>query len=207
MRFEIKLGKAYAGTTRPKIAEVVSEINNRIHQPSYLRWVIGLTAALAVAIIVLHQPWVALGTMTVGSGVGWKLETDRKRNRTTILNYSLSEDIRVRFSTIQKACQLLSQSEKIWLESTRKVVNDQQRNAGASHVINLSKTPVKVQCGQPPFISTNLEVWSIDIGVLVLFFLPDYILIWRRNIYSAMSYSALSLSCDRQQINTANEIP
>ncbi|MEO1520359.1 MAG: J domain-containing protein [Cyanobacteria bacterium J06633_2] len=207
MRFEIKLGKAYARTTRPKIAEVVSEINTRILQPSHLRWVIGITVAIAVAIAILEQPWIALGALTIGGGVGWKLETDRKRNRITNLDYQLSDDIRLRFSTIQKACRLLAQSDKIWLESTRKIVNNQQRNAGASHIINLSKTPVKVQCSQPPFIATNLEIWSIDIGVLVMFFLPDYVLIWRRNIYSAMSYSALNLSCDRQQINTANEIP
>ncbi|MEM7772171.1 MAG: J domain-containing protein [Cyanobacteria bacterium P01_E01_bin.6] len=207
MQFEIKLGKAYTGITRPKVAEVVSEINARIHQPNYLRWVIGLTVGISVLVIVLAQPWIALGTMTIGSGVGWTLESKRKRNQTTTLTYQLSEDIRLRFSTIQKACKLLAESDKIWLESTRKVVSNQHRNAGASHIINLSKTPVKVQCLPPPFIATNLDIWSIDIGALAIFFLPDCVLIWRRNVYSAMSYSALNLSCDRQQINTANEIP
>lgn len=207
MRFEIKLGKAYTGITRPKIAEIVSEINTRVHEPSRLKWVVGITLAISALIIVLSTPFVALGTLAIGSGVGWKLERDRKRNQTITLSYQLGDDIQHRFSTIQKACQLLSQSEKIWLEATRKAVQNQSRNAGASHVINLSKTPVKVQCTQPPFISTNVDIWSIDIGSLVLFFFPDYVLIWRRELYSAMSYSALSLSCDRQQINTANTIP
>jgi hypothetical protein len=207
MRFEIKLGKSYTGVARPKIAEIVSEINTRIHQPSRLKWVVGITLAISLLIAVATAPWVALVTLTLGSGTGWKLESDRKRNQTVSLIYHLDDDTRLRFSTIQKACHLLSQAEKIWLEATRKTVANQSRNAGASHVINLSQTPVKIQCAPPPFISANVDIWSIDIGTLILFFLPDYILIWRRDIYTAMSYSALSLSCDRQQINTANAIP
>lgn len=207
MRFEIKLGKSYAGVARPKIAEIVSEINTRIHQPSRLKWVVSVTVAVSILMALVTAPWMALVTLTIGGGVGWKLESDRKRNQTITLVYHLDDDTHLRFSTVQKACHLLSQSEKIWLEATRKAVQNQNRNAGASHVINLSQTTVKIQCVPPPFISANVDIWSIDIGILTLFFLPDYILIWRREIYTAMSYSALSLSCDRQQINTANAIP
>ncbi len=207
MRFEIKLGKSYAGVARPKIAEIVSEINTRIHQPSRLKWVVGSTLAVSILIALATAPWIALVTLAMGGATGWKLECDRMRNQTVNLVYHLDEDTRLRFSTIQKACRLLSQSEKIWLEATRKAVKHQSHNAGASHVINLSQTPVKIQCVPPPFISTNMDIWSIDVGTLVLFFFPDYVLIWRREIYTAMSYSALSVSCDRQQINTANAIP
>lgn len=206
MRFEIKLGKAYANSARPQIAEIVSEINTRIHQPSQVRWVVGVTLPL-VAIASFLSIWTAPLLIATGAAVAWKLERDRQLNRVTVLNYHFDDDIKTRFATIQKACRVLSQSEKIWLEATRKAVQNQQRNAGASHVINLSKTPVSVRCGQPPFIETNVNIWSIDIGSLALFFLPDYVLVWRRELYSAISYSALAVRCDRQQINTSSTIP
>ncbi|MGB3493550.1 MAG: J domain-containing protein [Elainellaceae cyanobacterium] len=207
MRFDIKLGNAYANIPRPQIAEIIAEANTRIHQPSHTKLVIAISVVVGAIAAFLTQFWVGLIILAIGAGVAWKLEYDRRRNRTITLHYQFDNDIKVRFSTIQKACRILSQSEKIWLEATRKTVEDQKRNAGASHVINLSNTPVKIQCMQPPFIETNLNIWSLDVGILTLFFLPDYVLVWRRELYSSISYSALAISCDRQQINLSGTIP
>lgn len=207
MRFEIKLGNAYADAPRPQIAEIIAEANTRIHQPSHTKMIIGLSVAVGAIATLLTHAVVGVLLLLIGGAIAWKLESDRQRNRTITLHYKFDDDIKLRFSTIQKACRILSQSEKIWLEATRKTVKDQHQNAGASHVINLSNTPVKIQCMQPPFIETNLNIWSIDLGVLTLFFLPDYILVWRRELYSSISYSALAVTCDRQQINTSAAIP
>ncbi|MEB3356226.1 MAG: J domain-containing protein [Synechococcales bacterium] len=207
MRFDIKLGKAYANVNRPQISEIISEINHRIHQPSYT-WHGAIASVLVAIALGLVSTW-WLGFMVLGTGaVGtWWMERQSQQQRGVFLNYHIDRDIQLRFSAIQTACQTLAKSEKIWLEAARKPVKDLQKNAGASHVINLSNTVVRISCAQPPFIRTNLSVWSIDVGYLTLFFLPDYILVWRRQLYTAISYSALQVRCDRQQINMVNNIP
>jgi hypothetical protein len=113
----------------------------------------------------------------------------------------------LRFSAIQKACRVLSRAEKIWLEETRHEVQDRHKNAGASHAVNFNASLVKVEYVAPPLISTNLTVWSIQLSDFALFFLPDYILLWRRNLYSAISYSGLSIRFERERINLHGAIP
>ncbi|MEB3232662.1 MAG: J domain-containing protein [Leptolyngbyaceae bacterium] len=207
MHFDIHVGKSYVNTPRPQVAEIIADINHRIHQPNYAKVGGGITVAIALMAVVLSYEWLGLLILICG-GIGCgTLAYYRRRDRFTTLNYRCDHDIQLRFVTIQKACQMLAQSEKIWMEAACKPVTNKSQNAGASQVISLSKTPVKVICVSPPFIQTNIKVWAIDAGFLSLFFLPDYILLWRRQLYSAMSYSALKIGCDRQQINIAGDLP
>ena len=143
-----------------------------------------------------------MGAVTVGI-----LDYYRRHNRSVTLQYQCDHDIQLRFVAIQQACQTLAKAEKVWVEAARKPVKNKQQNAGASQVISLSKAPVKISCLSPPFIETNIKVWSIDVGYLTLYFFPDYIFLWRRGLYSALSYSALKVGCDRQQINIAGDLP
>ncbi|MEO0406568.1 MAG: J domain-containing protein, partial [Cyanobacteria bacterium P01_A01_bin.135] len=161
----------------------------------------------AILLLLVAPVWMALLVILSGvAGGGW-LEYRQRQRRLTTIHYRCDNDFQLRFAAVQHACEVLARTEKIWLEAKRQSLQRRQAHAGASQVIQLSNAPVKVQCQQPPFIKTNLTVWSIDVGYLKLFFLPDYILVWRRKVYSAVSYSALTLNCDRQQINLTGDVP
>ena len=207
MRFDIKVGKSYVNTPRPQVGEIISDINHRIHQPNYAKIAGGVSVTLAVLALLLSYAWLGLFILLLGGVTAGTLEYYRRRNRSVTLHYQCDNDIQLRFVAIQQACQTLAKSEKVWVEATRKPVKNKQQNAGASQVISLSKSPVKIACCSPPFIETNIKVWSIDVGYLMLFFFPDYIFLWRRGLYSAISYSALKVGCDRQQINIAGDLP
>lgn len=206
MRFDIKLGKAYIGTKRPAIGEILADINYRVHQASYGPAAGAVATGAAILLLWVAPWWVALLVLVSGAAGGAWLEYQQRQRRLTTIHYRCDNDFQLRFAAIQHACEILARTEKIWLEAKRQSLQ-QQSYAGASQVIQLSSSPVKIQCQQPPFIKTNLTVWSIDVGYLTLFFLPDYILVWRRKIYSAVSYSALTLDCDRQQINLTGDVP
>ncbi|MGB3614226.1 MAG: J domain-containing protein [Elainellaceae cyanobacterium] len=207
MRFDIRLGEAYIGIKRPAIGEILADINYRIHQSSYGIQAAGVAAGAAILLLWISPWWIALLVLLSGLAAGGWLEYQQRQRRLTTLHYRCDNDFQLRFAAIQHACEVLERTEKIWLEDKRQSVGRRQACAGASQVIQLSNTPVKIRCVQPPFINTNLSVWSIDVGYLTLFFLPDYILVWRRKIYSAVSYSALTLDCDRQQINLTGDVP
>ncbi|MGF1537792.1 MAG: DnaJ family molecular chaperone [Elainellaceae cyanobacterium] len=207
MHFDIKLGKAYTNTERPAVGEILADINYRVHQSSYAIQAVGIAAGVSLLLLWISSWWVALLVIASGIGLGGWLEYQQRQRRLTTLHYQCDNEFQLRFAAVQHACEVLARTEKIWLEAKRKSLQRRQAYAGASQVIQLSNTPVKVCCTQPPFIQTNLSVWSIDVGHLTLFFLPDYILVWRRKVYSAVSYSALSLDCDRQQINLTSDVP
>lgn len=207
MRFDIKVGKSYVNTPRPQIGEIISDINHRIHQPNYAKIVGSVSLGLAGISLLLSYAWLGLFFLLLGGLAAGVLEYYRRRQGSVILNYQCDNDIQLRFVAIQQACQTLAKAEKVWVEAARKPVKNKQKNAGAGQVISLSKSPVKIACLSPPFIETNIKVWSIDVGYLTLFFFPDYIFLWRRSLYSAISYSALKVGCDRQQINIAGDLP
>lgn len=207
MRFDIKVGKSYVNTPRPQIGEIISDINHRIHQPNLSKIVGGVSLGLVLIALVFAYQWLALFFLLSGGLAAAILDYYRRRNRSITLHYQCDHDIQLRFAAVQQACQTLANAEKIWVEAARKPVKNKHHNAGASQVISLSKSPVKIGCLAPPFIKTNIKVWSIDVGYLTLFFFPDYIFLWRRNLYSAISYSALKVGCDRQQINIAGDLP
>ncbi|MGF1513575.1 MAG: J domain-containing protein [Elainellaceae cyanobacterium] len=207
MHFDIKLGKAYTNAKRPAVGEILADINYRVHQSSYGKQAIGLAVGVSALLLWMSSWWIALLVVLSGISLGSWLEYQQRKRRLTTLHYHCDHEFQLRFAAIQQACEVLARTEKIWLEAKRKSLQRSQTYAGASQVIQLSNTPVKVCCIQPPFIRTNLPVWSIDVGYLALFFLPDYILVWRQQIYSAVSYSALSLDCDRQQINLTADVP
>ena len=207
MRFDIKVGKSYVNSPKPQIGEIISDINHRIHQPYYARVAAGAALGMVVVALALSYEWLGLFFLLVGGIAAGLLEYYRRRNCMVTLHYQCDHDIQLRFVAIQQACQTLAKSEKVWIEATRKPIKDKRKNSGATQVISLSKSPVKIECSAPPFIETNIKVWNINVGYLTLFFFPDYILLWRRQLYSAISYSALNIGCDRQQINIAGDLP
>jgi hypothetical protein len=207
MHFEIKLGNGYANQVKSPIGEIVANINSRTQQAGQTKIMVGATILFAAVAVGLAPIWVAGLILIAGLTVIGFTERDRHHHKTTTLAYSLDEEMKVRFSAIQRAFRTLSTSEKIWLEENRQAVRDRHKNAGASHSVNFSSAPIKIASSHPPFINTNLTVWSIHINDVALFFLPDYILLWRRKLYSAISYSTVSIQFERERINLRGVIP
>ncbi|MGJ3251091.1 MAG: J domain-containing protein [Elainellaceae cyanobacterium] len=207
MRFDIKLGNGYANVPRPPIGEIVAQINARTQRSGHTKVVLGSTPLLSLIVFAIAPIWVAGIILIAGVSTWLLMERDRQQHQVTTLNYSLDTDMKTRFAAVQRACRILANSEKIWLEETRQMVQDRHKNAGASHSVNFDASPVRVVCSAPPLIATNLTIWSIHIGDVALFFFPDYILLWRRKLYTAISYSALTIRFERERINLRGSVP
>jgi hypothetical protein len=201
MQFDIKLGKSYATFPRTPVGEIISEINHRIQRPSYVPSV-GITGLGVSCCLGLIFPWsvaatVLLVNLLVTLGIYWK----EKGDRVTVLHYEFDHDINNYFSTVQRACRNLAGSEKIWLEDRRQLIQDHQKSKGASHSVSFSQTLVRIKRLAPPHVQINLDIWGIDVGQLKLFFLPDYVLVFRKGLYSAASYSSFDIHYEPEIIN------
>ena len=131
-------------------------------------------------------------TLVIGLLFAAKTHKEDMLRRTTPLFYELEEDALARFSAIQRACETLARSLRIWRVETNTPTFDRKRNAGASSLVTRKLTHVEHQ--QPPYIATNVDVWSIKLNDQTLFFFPDRIFVRQGERYGAVSYESLDIA-------------
>jgi hypothetical protein len=149
--------------------------------------------------------FVATLVLIAGSYFSWKIHKGDELKRTTPLFYELENEALNKFSTVQKACQTLSRSARIWRVQTQQPTWDWKRNAGASSLI--TRQPVYVKQEQPPYIATNVSVWSIKLNDQALYFMPDYIFIRQNGIYGAVSYESFEVDFSTTRFIEDNAVP
>src|ERR1039458_5731298 len=171
--------------------EVLSHLNARISQGPLAPVVFSLTAA-ALIVAAFFNWVVAVCVGIVGLALTWLFHNGDKHKRTSDLIYHLADDAAQRFTVLQEACQNLAKSHRVWLVVGKESTWDMKRNAGASSL--LSRSPVSVRLGEAPWVNTNLQIWSIDLGTLKLFFFPDRLLVWDSRKYGAVSYDSLAVT-------------
>jgi hypothetical protein len=203
--------------TETSITELLNQINEIAAQMRFAPWailatiggaivvwflVLAFTAPLADLLLSDRDSAVglatfaafvgAIGIATLGSILSWRIHKGDEVKRTTPLFYELEQEEATKFTVVQHACQALSHSARIWRVHTNQPTWDWKRNAGASALI--TRQPILVGLQQPPHIATNVEVWSIRLTDMTLFFLPDYIFVRQRSRYGAVSYDSLTVS-------------
>jgi hypothetical protein len=210
MHYHIKLGRAFVNVPRPPIGEVVADINDRAQKPHRAFWV-GIAAGLiALSFAAILQWAIAAAVVLLGGGLTAWLYWQEQRDRATGVTYELDQDMQAHFQDIQRSWQTLATAEKVWLEDRRQQVKNRRqaaRSEHASYAVSFSNVPVRVHRLRPPFVNTNLDIWSVEVSYLQLFFLPDYVLIRRRGFYSAASYSSFSVRYEPELMHLRSKIP
>jgi len=120
-----------------------------------------------------------VSVLILGSLVCIRYYRQYHNDRTSELSYELQGVAQRRYAAITNACEVLSKSASIWRLAT--FANDVNQ-------------PLDVLKEQPPFIKTNVEVWSLDSNRMSVYFLPDYAFIWLNKSYAAVSYESLIVS-------------
>jgi hypothetical protein len=208
--------------------DILQQINARSQQIRYAPFVLIATLAATVLVFLLinfcantltarfvHDHELANTIVTIAdfvfSGITLVVglifsEKTRKGDMlrlTTPLFYELEQDALDRFSTIQKACETLARSIRIWRVETDAPTFDWKRNAGASSLV--TRKLINVERLQPPYIATNVDVWNIKLNNQTLFFFPDHVFVWQGGRYGAVSYESLDISFAPTLTFRANE--
>lgn len=134
---------------------------------------------------------ISLIILSLGGVISWKVHNGDVLRRTTPLFYELEFESAKRFSSLQKAAETLGKSSRIWRIQTQQYTSDQKRNAGATSL--LTRSPVIVRQEQPPYIATNVKVWSLKLSDQTLYFLPDFLFIFQNGLYGAIPYESLNI--------------
>jgi hypothetical protein len=129
--------------------------------------------------------------LILGMVFSWRVHKGDELKRTTPLFYELEQEALDKFSAIQQACDALSGSARVWRVETNQPTWDWKRNAGASAII--TRQPISIVSRQPPYIATNVDVRSIKLNDMDLFFMPDCLFVRQNGRYGAVSYSSFHL--------------
>jgi hypothetical protein len=185
--------------------KVLSEINDRKRKTIITPFIVGFWVLIAI-VLLSSQAVLAFGMVSVLSIVlavaAHKLDHQR---RATALFYELEGEPATRFSNVQKACETLSKSHKIWRVESRQGTWDWKRNAGASSLI--TRRDISVGRLTPPCIETNVDIWAIDAGTLKLYFFPDHLFVLLNGQYGAVSYQSLRLDCSPSRFIEDSFVP
>jgi hypothetical protein len=186
--------------------EVLSQINNRKNQTPIAPFV-GICSGI-LAYSVLHFLGIVIPAaviLVIGLVFTYLVHKGDKIKRTTPLFYELEEDAAGSFAVIQKACENLSCSQRIWRITSEQPNRDWKRHGGAAH---LDKRKV-ITAGRmsPPFIATNLNIWGIDFGDIKLFLFPDNIFVLQQGGYAAIPYESFNVAFAYQSFIEGEWLP
>lgn len=114
-----------------------------------------------------------------------------KEKRTTQLVYDLSAPATAQQEGLEGAVGQLSKSGAIWRLDSQSAVTDWKRNAGAAY--NVKRKRIGLRRSVPPRVESNIEPLCLDLGKLKMFFLPDQVLYWQRDLFASIEYKDLRL--------------
>jgi len=169
--------------------QILAEINQRKNKVAMMPFIIAL---FIYGIFSITKISPAFGLTFLIGGIVMILFTYKwdKNRRTTELFYDLENSNELtRFLEIQKICKQLATTQKIWKIDTKQYTADWKRNAGSSSLI--SRKPIKIKSTEAPFIKTNVDIWTIDLQTIKLYFFPDNLLVLQNGRYGAVSYNSL----------------
>lgn len=182
--------------------DTLAQINSRIQQSTSasaigvsLTVIAGGTGLLALAVMdssaTLGILLLIVAGITWFKGIGIALATreQEKLARETTLQYNLDADTKAQFGAVQNALDTLAKSASIWQVVSDTPTVDRKRQAGATSVVK--RKPIKVESGSPPFIKTQVRIYSLTLETMRLFFLPDQIFVFQNGLYGAVSYGSL----------------
>lgn len=195
-------------------AELLNKINSTIHQP-YSSLIIQISTMafsviaicvlinalvvnipisdpITLQVVILSELFIFITLFSITLFLSWKAYQDDRRKRTTPLFYQLWGISLTRFTNIKKACEILSKSSSIW--RLRTFSNDMNQ-------------PLDVLKEQPPYILTDVDVWSLDSNRISLYFLPDYIFVWNEKKYGVVSYESIDVFFSTDTILSRGKIP
>jgi hypothetical protein len=153
----------------------------------------------AVGFLLLDSPLVGAGlaaaALVAGGAATFARHREYARARLMEVQYGMMDGATAaRFSRMQKAFEVLVASDRIWRA-------DQQVGKTSE------APPIEIRVADPPHLSTDVDVWSIDTGGSSAYFLPEAVLVYQDGKYRAISYQALRVEMSSEKTVEEGEMP
>jgi Protein of unknown function (DUF4236) len=184
--------------------ETLNLLNERISVTAVAPFVFAVVFILSLLLFFTGSifTWI---TLIFGGIFGYFVSCGDRNNRITPLYYEMDALAKMQFEKISDSVRDLGISHRIWRIEARQNTHDWKRNAGAGNLVKRSI----VTAGQfnVPHIRTNLDVYSIKMNGMEIYFLPDYILVYQKGRYGAIDYHSLNVNCINTTFIKTGNVP
>jgi len=129
-------------------------------------------------------------------------------NRRVVLFYDLAPDCQAAYEQLTAAFDGLSGCARKWHIAAGGLVTDLttwKRNAGASHLVDRKQTSLNYAL--PRVIASNITPPSMQAGLLMLYFLPDVVLVVNGSTVGAIGYGDLELRWQHSNFIEEGQVP
>ena len=124
----------------------------------------------------------------------WLKRLDKKRF-TIALHYNMEDKYQQVYDQFVAHFVTFSRSSRIWQYLKAQGTMDYKRNAGAGQLIRRARIPGLSANKMPaPYFVTNVAIPCISLRDMELYFLPERLLIKRRNTFAAVFYKNLRIT-------------
>lgn len=171
-------------------AHVLSVINQRLHQPAYLRVTLAAGCVATALLSLIHWIMVPLvGGFTVY--LAWLTSKMDDERRSSSLCFQFDRELAQRWQALNVGIRSLAGVAGVWQIEGIDRSFDLKRSAGASFLCR--RNAVQVATRSPMWIQTNVTPYSIGLGCQTIFFMPDRLYVWQNGTYGAVDYKALDV--------------
>jgi len=125
--------------------------------------------------------------------------------KTTVILYDFAPEAEQSFGAFTQCAEALASCRRAWHIAAEGRVLDRKYHAGASSLVRRNVTAVRRAA--PPFVRTNVPIFSVAAGVRTLYFLPDHLLVYDGRNIGAVSYGSVDLRVVRQRFIESDGVP
>lgn len=185
--------------TKQKLAEMNSRSSRPEGRGVMLYAALGaVVAAVAVGLLVSYT--LGAAALLLGAAVFF-LGRRGSGGPKVRLFYNLDAEAEERFSGVQKACEALAGSEKVWrVDREEETADGEISPAGPRHQVSVGPL-------ETPEFSANVEIWGIESDGEKLFFLPECVLSYSDELYRPISYGSFGVVYGQSRIAEDGEVP
>lgn len=125
--------------------------------------------------------------------------------KTTVILYDFTPEVEQAFKSFAQWAEALASCRRAWHVAAEGRVYDPKYHAGAAALVQ--RNPTAVRHAAPPFVRTNVPVFSIAAGRRTLYFLPDHLLVYDGAQIGAVRYGSVDVAAGRQRFIEDGAVP
>lgn len=125
--------------------------------------------------------------------------------KTVVILYQLEPHAEQAFRRFTEWAEALARAGRTWHVAAIAKGFDRKYHAGASSLVQRHVSAVRN--AEPPFVKTNVSVFSVNVGTQTLYFMPDRLLVYDRAGVGATSYRSLTIEVSQQRFIEDGGVP
>lgn len=171
---------------------LLDEMNAKQQRARLWPWIGGATAGLLLLALGNDwNPWLSCAIAVTGAAGTVAVYFRDLLQKSVVLMYELDPTMEQALQNLHTAADALTHAGGTWHVGSKADVHDSKYHAGAGSLI--SRKATRFDRAAPPFVNTNIQTVSVNVGSQTLHFFPDRVLIYDKNGVGGVGYRQLQL--------------